>query len=618
MAQEISMAQRLALLQPEEREVALAGLDPESILADWSMWARPSQLPPPGEWGTWLMQAGRGAGKTRAASEWINERVRKGLAKRIALLGRTSADVRDVMIQGDSGLIESSHPGEVPVWEPSKRRLSWPNGAFALAFSADEPDQLRGPQFDAGWCVAAGVPVLTSRGQKPIEQVAVGEKVLTRGGYWPVSEVLDRGERETVDIVAGDALLTCTLDHKILVGGGSDTRLDRWVEAGKLRQGDMVLIRTGSALAHPAITAKWTPIDSITPAGGAHVFDLTVTGRHEFFAGGILVHNCDEFASFPQIAGVDGLTAFDNLRLGMRLPVDGDMPRMVATTTPRRVPSMFKLLEEAKNPDFGIVITHSTTYDNLANLAQAFRATILGLYEGTRIGQQELLGEMLHDVEGALFMQTHLDASRVTELPINIKMHAVVGVDPSVAERPKDEAGIVVVKGTAERDFFRRNLYVVEDATVLGSPAVWAKRVVDMAIKWSAPVVAEGNQGGELVRMAIGQVNSNIPVYIVHAKAGKATRAEPVAALSEQGRLHMWNYLPLLESEITSWVPAETRYSPGRLDAMVWAALALTTKVKGASFTQTSSLRARSMSAHRLPVTNAANLSKRSPYKGRR
>ena len=360
------------------------------------------------------------------------------------------------------------------------------------------------------------------------------------------------------------------------------------------------------------------PVRSVTPAGRARVWDIAVNGEPEFYAGGVLVHNCDEFASFPQIAGVDGLTAFDNLRLGLRLPVEGDMPRMVATTTPRRVPSMFKVLEEAENPEFGIAITRGTTYDNLANLAPAFRATILGLYEGTRIGQQELMGEMLHDVEGALFMQSDLDSGRVIELPTGVRMHTVVGVDPSVAERPKDEAGIVVVRGTAEREFYRRQLYVVEDATVLGSPAVWAKRVADMAVKWSAPVVAEGNQGGELVRMAIGQVNSNIPVYIVHAKVGKATRAEPVAALAEQGRLHLLNYLPLLESEITSWVPAESRMSPGRLDAMVWAVLALTTKVRGASFNQSSSLRARSMAGHRLPSLSASNLTKRTPYRGRR
>jgi phage terminase large subunit-like protein len=609
---ELSMAQRIALLPPEEREATLEGVDAESLIHDWAFWRRPSQTPPSGDWVLWLAMAGRGWGKTRTAAEWINERVRDGHGRRIALLGRTAADVRDVMVNGPSGIIESSRPGEVPVWEPSKRRVSWPNGAYALAFSADEPDQLRGPQFDTAWCVAEGEPVLTSLGPLPIEQIQPGMKVLTRSGFWPVARAQRTGtDREVVEIEAGPTTLRCTPDHLVLVA--SESRRDTWVQAADLEAGDMVHVR----LSTDSSTTLF-PVASVRPAGRANVYDLTINGAPEFYAAGVLIHNCDEFASYPQVSGADGLTAFANLRLGLRLPVDGDMPRMVATTTPRRVPSMFQLLEESENPEFGIVITRGTTYDNLANLAQSFRATILGLYEGTRIGQQELMGEMLHDIEGALFMQSDLDAARVTELPGGIKMHTVIGVDPSVAERPKDEAGIVVVKGTAERDFYRRQLYVVEDATVLGSPAVWAKRVVDMAIKWGGPVVAEGNQGGELVRMAIGQVNANVPVYIVHARAGKATRAEPVAALAEQGRLHMLNYHPLLESEITSWVPAESKVSPGRLDAMVWASLALTTKVKGASFAVNSNLRARSMSAYRLPPLGAANLGKRSPYKGRR
>jgi len=617
MPPELSTAQRLALLPPEEREAALAGLDPESLLADWHLWARPSQLAPEGDWALWLYMAGRGSGKTRSAAEWLNGRVHGGQAKRIALLGRTAADVRDVMIQGESGLIHSARPDERPLWEPSKRRLSWPNGAFALAFSADEPDQLRGPQFDAGWCIAEGQPILTSRGWIPVEEIGVGERVRTRSGYWPVTRswLVDL-DRDVVEVMTPLGNLRCTADHRILRGDHRNSRLDDWAPAGDLMPGDMVhVVPIEAGLEGRAVP---TPVELVVPAGRAPVYDLTVEGHHEYFAGGLLTHNCDEFASFPQIAGVDGLTAFENLRLGLRLPVEGDMPRMVATTTPRRVPTMWKVLEEAENPEFGIVITQSTTYDNLANLAPAFRQTILGLYEGTRIGEQELMGQMLHDVEGALFMQADLDKGRVTELPKGVRMHTVVGVDPSVAERPKDEAGIVVVRGTAERDFFRRQLYVVEDATVLGSPAVWAQRVVDMAIKWSAPVVAEGNQGGELVRMAIGQVNSNVPVYIVHAKAGKATRAEPVAALAEQGRLHLWNYHPLLESEITSWVPAETRMSPGRLDAMVWAVLSLTTKVRGATFATSTSLRAKSLAHHRLPTLNAANLSKRTPYRGRR
>jgi Terminase RNaseH-like domain/Hint domain len=322
----------------------------------------------------------------------------------------------------------------------------------------------------------------------------------------------------------------------------------------------------GQLLVHPDGTGY--PVVAVEEDGAAPTYDLTVQDAHEYYASGILVHNCDEFASFPGMTGSDGATAFDNLRLGLRLPVMGDQPRMILTTTPRRTKPMFEILEQAKDPDFGIVITRGTTYENLGNLADSFRATIIGLYEGTRLGQQELMGEMLADIEGALFRQEWFDASRVEVLPHG-RMYAVVGVDPSVAERPGDECGIVVVKATMEKDFYRRHVYVVEDASVKGPPSVWAARVARMARKWDAPIVAEGNQGGELVRMAIAQADSNLPVHIVHATAGKATRAEPIAAASEQLRIHFVGWHTELESQATNWVPSESRFSPDRVDACV-------------------------------------------------
>ncbi len=118
----------------------------------WPLWARDSQIAPPGDWSVWLLMAGRGFGKTRTGAEWVRSRVESGTAKRIALVARTPADVRDVMIEGDSGLLSVCPPSNRPKYEPTKRRLTWPNGAFALAFSSHEPDQLRGPQFDAAWC----------------------------------------------------------------------------------------------------------------------------------------------------------------------------------------------------------------------------------------------------------------------------------------------------------------------------------------------------------------------------------------------------------------------------------------------------------------------------------
>ena len=121
-------------------------------LDDWEFWARPNQLPPPGDWCVWLLLAGRGFGKTRSGAEFVRARVEAGLASRVALVGPTSADVRDVMIEGESGLLAIARDGCRPHYESSKRRLTWPNGAVALAFSADEPERLRGPQHDLAWC----------------------------------------------------------------------------------------------------------------------------------------------------------------------------------------------------------------------------------------------------------------------------------------------------------------------------------------------------------------------------------------------------------------------------------------------------------------------------------
>lgn len=157
-----SLIASLASLPERDRKNLIAGLteaQAEELLWDWWVWARPEQLAPPGDWQTWAYVAGRGSGKTRAGSEWIREKVRSG-AGRIALIAPTSGDARDVMVEGNSGLMsvcwekDRDHRGALvgrPVYEPSKRRVTWANGAMATTFSADEPDRLRGPQHDAGW-----------------------------------------------------------------------------------------------------------------------------------------------------------------------------------------------------------------------------------------------------------------------------------------------------------------------------------------------------------------------------------------------------------------------------------------------------------------------------------
>ena len=149
------MAESIALLPESERQKILSDLSDDEIQQleyDWKFWARPNQLPPKGDWQYWLVLSGRGWGKSRVGAEWIRDRVESEKARRIALVAPTAADARDTMVEGESGILSVCPPWNRPVYEPSKRRLTWPNGAIALLFSAEEPDRLRGPQHDTAWC----------------------------------------------------------------------------------------------------------------------------------------------------------------------------------------------------------------------------------------------------------------------------------------------------------------------------------------------------------------------------------------------------------------------------------------------------------------------------------
>lgn len=145
----------LAKLGPEKRQAFLDSLTDEEALAlkyDWKFWARDDQLPPAGDWFVWLIKGGRGSGKTRPAAEWVRNLAENKIAERIALVGDTAADVRDVMVGGDSGILSVSYPGFIPIYEPSKRLLTWPNGVIATCYAAEAPEMLRGPQHSAAWC----------------------------------------------------------------------------------------------------------------------------------------------------------------------------------------------------------------------------------------------------------------------------------------------------------------------------------------------------------------------------------------------------------------------------------------------------------------------------------
>jgi len=404
--------------------------------------ARASQRPPEGSWLTWLFMGGRGTGKTRAGAEWVNDQVWNQGKRRIALVARTPADVRDIMIHGEGGLITCSRPDRRPVHEPSKRMLRWPNGTVATTYSAANPSELRGPEHDCAWA----------------------------------------------DEVAS------------------------WKDA---------------------------------PKGDA----------------------------------VD--TAWNNLMLGLRL---GENPQCVATTTPKRARLIRQLVARRTT-----ATSTDTTYANLDNLAPSFREQVLMTYEGTRIGRQELLGELLTDVDGALWTLERIDELRVElsqgvgtgGVSLGELTRIVVGVDPAVTSgEDSDETGIIVVgKGPHRPDTCKIERctghgYILADYTMSqATPDEWAKQVVRAYDDFHADrIIAEGNQGHELVDATLRTARLGLPVHRVNAKHGKRTRAEPQAALYEQGRCHHVGppmQYATLEDQLTTWTP-DSGESPDRLDALVW------------------------------------------------
>lgn len=368
--------------------------------------------------------------------------VEAGEIKRIALVGETAADCRDVMVEGDSGILACSRPDFMPLYEPSKRRLTWPNGAIAHTYNATQPGQLRGPQHDFAW---------------------------------------------------------------------SDE------------------------------VAKW------------------------------------QYAQ----------ETWDQLQFGLRL---GRRPRQIATTTPRPIPLIRELMSDPT-----VRPTRGRTIDNARNLAASFMGQITKRYGGTRLGRQELYGEILDDAPGALWTRAMIDqavlsavshnAPRSPDLPEwgHFFERIVVAVDPSGTEgddEGADDVGIIV----AARGYDGRG-YVIADATANVSPGVWGRLSCEQYHKYQANlVIAERNFGGAMVQYVIQTADSTVPYKEVTASRGKSVRAEPIAAMYEQGRISHIGSLPMLEDEMclmtnTGYLGAR---SPNRLDAAVWALSELMLDADGA------------------------------------
>lgn len=415
-----SVAEQIAALPSKDREAVIATLtdqEAEALLYDWrGFLARPDQIAPNGDWDIWLILSGRGWGKTRTGAEWVREQVKAG-ARRIALVAETAADARDVLVEGESGLLSIYPDDEKPIYEPSKRRVTWPNGAVATLYNATEPDQLRGPQHDLAWC----------------DELA----------KW-------RYARET----------------------------------------------------------------------------------------------------------------WDQLQFGLRL---GDHPKQIVTTTPRPI-ELVKAIVSSQEGE--VVVTRGRTMDNASNLAPRFLEKIKTRYEGTRLGRQELNGEILGDMPGALWRQAQIDTFRKPIAPNNLH-RIVVAVDPAVTNTEEsDEHGIIVA---GVDDVMG---YVIEDGSLGGTPMEWAQRTIALYHKYRADaVIVEVNQGGDMVKQTIWSVDPNVNVVEVRATRGKHVRAEPIAALYEQGRVSHVGQFPELEQQMCMMTSGgyEGEGSPDRLDAAVWA-----------------------------------------------
>lgn len=271
---------------------------------------------------------------------------------------------------------------------------------------------------------------------------------------------------------------------------------------------------------------------------------------------------CDEVGSWRGEATWD-----EGLVPSVRL---GPKPQILVTTTPKPT----KLLKElSKRDDGSAIVVRGSTFENAANLSKGGLAELRHRYGGTRLGRQELEGELIEEVEGALFSIRQLDELRVEKVPDDLT-RIVIGVDPS-GSAEGDSTGIVVVG----RDR-RGHVYVLDDKSGQLAPHAWGRIIEDLSDKWKAgKVIAEGNYGGEMVRETLKAGGVTLPIQIVHASMGKVPRGEPVAALAGDPtapetwagkQFHIVGSLPELEDEITTWTP-ELKYSPGRLDALVWA-----------------------------------------------
>lgn len=258
--------------------------------------------------------------------------------------------------------------------------------------------------------------------------------------------------------------------------------------------------------------------------------------------------------------------ALDQLRFGLRIGVN---PRLIVTTTPRPVPMLCDIISRE-----GVHVTRGSTFENAANLAPAALAELKQRYDGTRLGRQELYAELIDDVPGALWSHSQIDLLRVRHAPPLVRI--IIAIDPAVTSGQKaDSTGIIAV-GLGED----QHAYILQDATLQAAPHQWARKTVALYESLAADlVIGEVNQGGDLVETVLRTIAPHLPYRAVRANRGKLLRAEPVAALYEQGKVHHVGSFGPLEDEMTRFAPGLLEQnSPDRVDALVWAVTELMLK----------------------------------------
>lgn len=322
------------------------------------------------------------------------------------------------------------------------------------------------------------------------------------------------------------------------------------------------------AVINPELVAKWNrSLGQLRLKNGSQV--STFSGGDPEKLRGFQSHYLwmDELCAFDAPAAT-----YDMALMGMRL---GRNPRMVITTTPKPTPLIIELVNRSRTEPDRVRITTGSTFDNAANLAASTLNSLRARYEGTTMGRQELYAELILEEPGALWKRAKIDADRL--LPIdhpesNVKLsdmaEIVVGVDPNMSQTTEraTECGIIVAgRGRDGRG------YLIHDGSMLRpSPDAWATKVVALYHQYQAnQVVAEVNQGYDLVTHTIHTVDPGVPVKKVYSVRGKSLRAEPIAAYAEQGRIHHLGTFDVLEDQMVQWVPGNP--SPDRLDAYVHA-----------------------------------------------